>query len=75
MRADLIMAWLQQQLARERPDTFAQTVLVRRYEACKSGVDHTFFSTASPSAPSSNFSFPERWFAVCQIDLLDWFSV
>jgi hypothetical protein len=47
MRADLIMAWLQQQLARERPDTFAQTGLVRRYEACKGGADHTFFAAIS----------------------------
>jgi hypothetical protein len=29
MRADLIMAWLQQQLARERPDTFRRTAVVR----------------------------------------------
>jgi len=29
MRAYLIMAWLQQQLARERPDTFRRTAVVR----------------------------------------------
>ena len=33
----------QQQLARERPDAFAQTVLVRRYEACKNGGAIHFF--------------------------------
>jgi hypothetical protein len=30
MRADLIMAWLQQQSTRERPDTFTQTALGNR---------------------------------------------
>jgi hypothetical protein len=32
MRADLIMAWLQPQLARERPDTFKTTVLVAAFK-------------------------------------------
>ncbi len=49
-RADLIMAWLQKQPTRERPDTFMQTGSSDEPEPCNDGADHTFFQ--APRATS-----------------------
>jgi uncharacterized protein YhjY with autotransporter beta-barrel domain len=41
-RADLIMAWLQQQPTRERPDTFTQLSSSSYPRPCTGGADHTY---------------------------------
>ena len=65
IRAHLIMAWLQPQLACERPDTFTQTASDSRTTIpCKAGADHTFFVRNSFSAAWSSIDSANSFFSL-----------
>lgn len=64
--ADPIMAWLQQQPTRERPDTLRKLSIVRRSKStCNDGADHTFRRSASCSISLSSDSRPRSASACC----------